>query len=989
MTTKHYTERNFEEHIEEYLLVSGYHSRQPGDYDKTLCLIPAELLTFIQSSQPQAYQQLEKQFGPDTPTKLAERLATEVNKRGTLDVLRNGIKTRGVQFQLTYRRPANQMNPDHWALYRQNRFSVVRQLKYSQKNENSIDMVLFLNGLPIVTAELKNSLTGQFVENAIKQYKEDRLPKGEPFLQYKRCLVHFAVGNEKAFMTTRLQGSKTHFFPFNLDTENPINPTGHKTAYLWEDIWQPDTLLLLISNYLHIQSNTDRTYDAQQGKVVEVTSEAFIFPRYHQLDVVRKVLTAVHQEGAGHSYLIQHSAGSGKSNSIAWLAHQLANLYQHPSDKERLFDSIIVVTDRRVLDSQLQNTIKQFEQTAGVVVPIDKDSQQLKKALEDGKAIIITTLQKFPVISQTTAALKGQKFAVIIDEAHSSQSGESAKHLKQVLSPDTAESTPEEAEFDIEDAIVEEIRLRGRQDHISYFAFTATPKNKTLELFGRQTPDDGPFVAFHNYWMRQAIEENFILDVLKNYTTFERYFKLVKKIEADKEYEKQKALTLLKSHVDLQPHAIEMKTRIMLEHFVSVTANAIQGRGRAMVVTQSKQAAIRYWQAFRKQMAERNLPYKPLVAFTGKVKNTAHEEYTEAKANQLPPKVSIPDALKTPEYRILIVVDKFQTGFDEPLLHTMYVDKKLRDVNAVQTLSRLNRTLWSKGKNDTVVLDFVNTADDIQKAFQPYYQSTLLEDETDPDKLYDLQHDLEKAEVYTAEDVEAFAAVFYDPKVEGERLQPILDRVVDAWKPKPEEDREAFRATLRKYIRFYGFVSQLLTFEDTDLEKLYAFARHLNRKLPRRNNRLPYEIRDAVDLDSFRIEETYKGSIALLEQDSNVPGLSASPGTAVEDEHEQLSIIIELLNETYGINITDEDKVDMSRMKQKLFEHDELAAAMTADNSLTNMEAKFSQLFDQMLLEFVHNKLDLYKKLSEPNVNQQLKRHWFDGAYREYHGGMR
>lgn len=991
----HYTELNFEEHIEEHLLATGYHQRLPGDYNKTLCLIPAELLTFIQTSQPQAYQQLEKQFGPDTATKLAERLATEINKRGTLDVLRNGIKTRGVQFQLYYRRPANQMNPDHWALYRQNRFSLVRQLKYSQKNENSIDLVLFLNGLPLVTAELKNSLTGQFVAEAIKQYKENRIPKGEPFLQYKRCLVHFAVGNEKAFMTTRLQESQTRFFPFNLDSENPINPNGHKTAYLWQDIWQPDTLLLLISNYLHIQSSTDRRYDPQQGKVVEVTSEAFIFPRYHQLDVVRKVLTAVHQEGVGRSYLIQHSAGSGKSNSIAWLVHQLANLYQRPSDKERLFDSIIVVTDRRVLDSQLQNTIKQFEQTAGVVVPIDKDSQQLKKALEDGKAIIITTLQKFPVISQTTAALKGQKFAVIIDEAHSSQSGESAKHLKQVLSPTKVTVTSEsdshldDDDFDIEDAIVEEIRLRGRQDHISYFAFTATPKNKTLELFGRQTPDDGEFVAFHNYWMRQAIEENFILDVLKNYTTFERYFKLVKKIEGDKEYEKQKALTLLKSHVDLQPHAIEMKTRIMLEHFVSVTAIAIQGRGRAMVVTQSKEAAIRYWQAFRQQMKERNLPYKALVAFTGKVKDAASEEFTEAKANKLPPKVSIPDALKTPEFRILIVVDKYQTGFDEPLLHTMYVDKKLRDVNAVQTLSRLNRTLWSKGKNDTVVLDFVNTADEIQKAFQPYYQSTLLEEETDPDKLYDLQHDLEKAEVYTDEDVEAFAAIFYNPQEDGKLLQPILDRVVNAWKPKPKDVRESFRSTLRKYIRFYGFVSQLLTFEDTDLEKLYAFARHLNRKLPRRDNRLPYEIRDAVDLDSFRIEETYKGTIDLLRQDGAVAGMGAAPGTAVEDEHEQLSIIIELLNETYGLNITDDDKVDMSRMKQKLFEHGELAAAMTADNSLTNMEAKFSQLFDQMLLEFVHNKLDLYKKLSEPNVNQQLKRHWFDGAFRQYHGAAR
>jgi type I restriction enzyme R subunit len=989
MPTQDYKEQNFEDHIESHLLASGYHRCIPADYDKSLCLIPAELLAFIQASQPDAYAELEKQFGRHTAARLCQRLAQEVDRRGTLDVLRQGLKTRGVKFDLYYRRPANQMNPDHWQKYSQNRFSVVRQLQYSQKTGDEIDLALFLNGLPIVTAELKNSLTGQFVANAVKQYKQDRLPKGEPFLKYKRCLAHFALGNEQAFMTTHLQGDQTRFFPFNLDSENPANPYGHKTAYLWQDIWQPDILLLLISNYLHLQKNSERVYDAQQGNVVEVTSEAFIFPRYHQLDVVRQLLAAVRQEGAGANYLVQHSAGSGKSNSIAWLAHQLANRYQRPTDKERLFDSIIVVTDRRVLDSQLQNTIKQFEQTAGLVVAVDKHSGQLKEALEKGKAIIVTTLQKFPVISATTAALKGQKFAVIIDEAHSSQSGESAKHLKQTLSPVGAvrePPLPDDEEFDLEDAIVHEIRLRGRQAHISYFAFTATPKNKTLELFGRQTPD-GEFVAFHNYWMRQAIAEGFILDVLKNYTTFERYFKLVKKIEGDKEYEKRKALTLLKSYVDLQPHAIEMKTRIMLEHFVSVTANAIRGRGRAMVATQSKEAAIRYWQAFRQQMKEMNLPYKPLVAFTGKVRDAAGEEYTEASANNLPPKVSIPDAFKTPEYRILIVVDKYQTGFDEPMLHTMYVDKKLRDVNAVQTLSRLNRTM--SGKTNTVVLDFVNTAADILAAFQPYYQTTLLEEETEPDKLYDLQRDLAGREVYSHEDVDDFAAVFFNPAEPGEKLQPILDSVVNAWKQKPQKDREAFRSTLRKFIRFYGFVAQLITFADPDLEKLYAFARHLNRKLPRRDNRLPYEIRDAVDLDSFRIEETYKGNIALLEQDAAIPGLSAAPGASLEDEQELLSVIIQLLNDTFGVNITDEDKVDMGAMKQKLFSHEALAAAMTADNSLANMQAKFNQLFDQMLLEFVHNKLELYKKLSEPNVNQQLKRHWFDGAFRYFHGGSR
>ena len=429
-----YKEIDFEEHIESHLLNSGYHKRTPEEYDKSLCLIPDEVIQFIQATQPKAFKQLEDQYGSETKQKLLERIAREVGKYGVLEVLRKGVTDRGAKFKLAYFKPSSGMNPEHQTLYQGNRFSVVRQLKYSQKNENSIDMVLFLNGLPILTIELKNSLTGQTFEDAIKQYKKDKLPQGEPLLAFKRCLVHFAVGNEQASMTTKLQGDKTHFFPFNKDTENPVNPNGHKTHYLWEDIWQPDTLLELIHNYLHVQEISERSYDPQTDSVIEKTTEAFIFPRYHQLDVVRHILKLVKTDGVGKNYLVQHSAGSGKSNSIAWLAHQLASFYQKPDDTERLFDSIIVVTDRRILDRQLQNTIKQFEQTEGVVKKIDENSAQLKSALETGKAIIVTTLQKFPVISASMTELKGKHFAVIIDEAHSSQSGESAKHLKK-LSP--------------------------------------------------------------------------------------------------------------------------------------------------------------------------------------------------------------------------------------------------------------------------------------------------------------------------------------------------------------------------------------------------------------------------------------------------------------------------------------------------------------------------------------------------------------------------
>ena len=475
----------------------------------------------------------------------------------------------------------------------------------------SLDMVLFLNGIPLITAELKNSLTGQWVKDAIKQYKRDRDPK-EPLFKFKRCLVHFAIGNEKAFMATRLSGFKTRFLPFNLDTENPANSNGHKTAYLWEDIFQTDTLLTLLQNYLHVQTKTEKVYDPKSNQVVPKESQVLIFPRFHQLDVVRKLLNQAKVEGAGHSYLIQHSAGSGKSNSIAWLAHQLASLYQNEDDKERLFDSIIVITDRRVLDRQLQDTIKQYEQVEGVVKKIDQHSSQLKNALETGKDIIITTLQKFPVVAQTATNLKGRRFAILIDEAHSSQSGESSKKVKEVLAGTLEEAEREEPDlFDLEDKLVSEIQTRGVQSHISYFAFTATPKNKTLELFGRKN-EDGHHRAFHIYSMRQAIEEGFILDVLQNYTTFKRYFKLVKSVESDEEYEKKKAVRLLTSYVDLQPHAIETKTRIMLDHFCDSTINQIEGSARGMLVTRSRLHAVKYYLMFRKIMKERGLNFKPL-----------------------------------------------------------------------------------------------------------------------------------------------------------------------------------------------------------------------------------------------------------------------------------------------------------------------------------------------------------------------------------------
>ncbi|MBF0537204.1 MAG: type I restriction endonuclease subunit R [Nitrospirae bacterium] len=977
--TRNYLEQDFEEHIEENLLSCGYHRCLPEGYDRETCLLPAEVLMFIKDTQPNEYKKLEQQYAADTPGKLMYRLSAEISRRGTLHVLRKGISDRGTRFNLVYFKPSSGMNPEHTRLYQQNRFSVVRQLKYSIKNEKSIDMVVFLNGLPVVTMELKNSLTGQMVDEARQQYQKDRDPK-EALLQFKRCLVHLAVGNEQVFMTTKLKGDKTFFLPFNKDTENPVNPNGHKTAYLWQDILTPDTLLSLIQNYLHIQKKTEKYYDPQKG-LQEKEHEAFIFPRYHQLDVTTTLLDSIQKDGVGKSYLVQHSAGSGKSNSIAWLAHQLAGFYQKDSDTARLFDSIVVVTDRRVLDRQLQDTIKQFEQVAGVVCAIDVDARQLKHSLESGRDIIITTLQKFPVISQGITELKGKRFAVIIDEAHSSQSGEGAKHLKETLSTtiDKAEEEDKE-ESDIEETIIKEINARGKQPNISYFAFTATPKNKTLELFGKKTPDGG-FEAHHVYCMRQAIEEGFILDVLENYTTFERYFKLKKKYEGDKEYEKKKAVQLLTSYVDLQPHALEKKTALMLDHFLQHTVDAIQRRGRAMVVTRSRLHAVRYYLEFKRQMEDRGLKFKPLVAFSGTVKDPdSAAEFTETGLNQLPQKVSIPDALKTPDYRILIVAEKFQTGFDEPMLHTMYVDKKLEGVHAVQALSRLNRTM--RGKSETTVLDFVNNPEDILTSFQPYYQTTLLEGETDPNKLYDIKTELEQFDLYTKADVDEFAAIFFNEKVPRELLQPTLDKIIESWRHRQENVREDFRGRLKSYFRLYGFLSQLITFTDVDLEKLYVFTRSLSRKLPPRDSKIPYEIRDAVDLDSFRIQQTFKGKIALDKTDGEVkpPGTDVPPRK--EGEKDLLSNIIRKLNDTYGINITEEDKIDVEKIHQKHQENQELKDVMDGNNTKENKRFISDKVINDLLMEFVNDKLELYKKLTEkPEVNAYIKQEWFD----EYH----
>ena len=979
-----YTETDFEDHIEGYLNQSGYRSLQSTDYDKSLCLIPNETLKFIQDTQPEEYQKLERQHGEDTPQKLTLRISKQIKSRGVLDVLRKGVKDRGCSFDLTYFRPSSGMNPTHKKLYNQNRFSLIRQLHYSERNEKSLDMTLFLNGQPLVTMELKNSLTGQTVTDGEKQYRTDRDPR-EPLFQFKRCLVHFAVGNEKVSMTTHLQGDATRFFPFNKDIENPVNPDGHKTSYLWEDILHPNNLMELINNFIHEQETTEKVYDPRIGAVKDVKHRVLVFPRYHQLDVIRKLKAAiVEAKGVGHNYLIQHTTGSGKSNSIAWLAHLLTHLYRSPTDTNRIFASIIVVTDRRVLDKQLQETIKQVAQVDGVVHPVVKNSAQLKGYLESGKSIIISTIQKFSVIAEEIGKLKSKTFAVIIDEAHSSQSGESARNLRISLSQGIELGVTEDDADEVSDIdarIIEEMEQRRMQDHISYFGFSGTPKNKTLELFGQKN-EDGKFVPFHVYSMHQSISEGFTLDVLQNYTTFKRYFELVKSVPEDKEYEKARTLRTLTNYVDLQHHSIEIKTRIMLEHFTARTAKTIEGKGRAMLVTPSRLHCVRYKLEFDKQMKEMGLSYGCLVAFSDTVHDTDNgQDYTENGMNALPPSTSIADSFKDPQYRILIVASKFQTGFDEPMLQTMYVDKRLDGLQCVQTLSRLNRV--ATGKTDTLVLDFVNEPEQVQEAFQQYYQTTTLAQETDPNRLYDLQSQLDGFDLYDEETIEEFCSIFYESSRPDELLQGILDGVVERWSALETDDKEEFRSTLQSYIRLYGYISQLITFTDVGLEKLYVFGRSLNKKLPKRDHPDLQDVQESVDLDSFRVQKMHENlQLSLEAEDSEVEGIGSDIATVREPEQDFLSNIINVLNNAHQTDFTTEDKVDIATIHQKVHENEELRQVIEGDNTETNKWYKFEQVVEDILLGFVNSKLELFTKLSQPEVKADLKRQLYQ-AYLE------
>lgn len=968
-------EINFEKAIEEYLLgTKEYTKGNPKNFNRELALDTKVMIDFVKNTQADKWALMTKRHGKNVEQAFINRLVTELDKRGMLDVLRKGITDLGVHVKLAYFKPGSNMNKALSALYEENNLQITRQLKYSLSNENSIDMVILLNGLPIVTIELKNPLTGQTYKNAISQYQNDRNPKELLLAFKKRALVHFAVDPNEVWMTTKLAKLDTLFLPFNRGYKNGAgNPPvkgDFKTSYLWKEVLRRDSLLDIIGRFIQNKKN-ERT-----------KKEVLIFPRYHQLDVVRYLIDDVYQNGSGKNYLIQHSAGSGKSNSIAWLAHHLENL--HDENDEVVFNSIIVITDRKVLDKQLQSDIYNMDHTSGVVVKVDKNAKQLTDSLEKGDRIIVCTLQKFPFVDVNRIATEGRRFAIIVDEAHSSQSGKASGKLKEVLADiskqgDTAiedklhkfaleESKIEDSELDVDEELAEEIRreidTHGKQKNLSFFAFTATPKQKTLEIFGIRDQLGKP-VPCHIYSMKQAIEEGFIFDVLANYTTYKTYFQLGKKVVDDPEYAKNQANKALGKYMSLHPHNLAQKTEIIIEHFRNHVRKKIGGKAKAMLVTGSRLHAVRYFFEFDRYIKKKGYTdLGILVAFSGIVKDGG-EEYTEEGVNGFP-ESELVDKFDSVEYQLLLVAEKYQTGFDQPLVHTMYVDKKLSGVKAVQTLSRINRTCT--GKIDTFILDFVNTKEEIQQAFEDYYVSTTVEETTDPNTIYEFKSYLDRFMIYSTKDIDNFSKIFFKSKkkqgnIDLGHLNSILDQIVENYEDiESKEDQQDFKYVLVKFVRLYAFLTNIINLEDEMLHKFYVFAKGLVRKLPKEEGERVPDIASDVNLQYYRIQKEFEGSIELSEDEGILNNSTSGTGIPVEEEKEKLSEILKNLNERLGTNFTEMDKV-LEQLVEDAAKNEELV--VRAKNPLDLFKIIYKENIMDIVLERMTQNQDFALKYLE------------------------
>jgi type I restriction enzyme R subunit len=976
------TERKFEGAIEAWLLRhGGYVKSDPRTFDRALGLDPGEVLTFVTATQPDERRELAARHGGDEAwrTTFLKRLAAELDERSTVDVLRHGVKDLGVEIRLAYFRPAHGLTPELVARYEANRLVLVRQLAYAADETKTIDLALFLNGIPVATAELKNPLTGQNVEHAIAQYRGDRDPANVTLA--RRAVVHFAVDPDLVAMTTRLAGEATQFLPFNRGSEeggagNPFNPGGHRTAYLWEQVWEREAWLDLLARFVHVVR-------PEKGPPAEKRAKArVVFPRFHQWDAVRKLETDAREHGAGRSYLIEHSAGSGKSNSIAWLAHRLSSL--HDTADQKVFDKVVIITDRLVLDRQLQETVYQLEHVHGVVVRIDRDSSQLAEALAGVQArIIVTTLQKFPYVLDKIEALPARRYAVIVDEAHSSQTGEAAADLRRALSLEAAEAeeSAEEAERgDGQDLLARSLSGRGRPGNLSFFAFTATPKAKTLELFGTpvETAEGLRYRPFHLYSMRQAVDEGFILDVLANYTTYKTYFRIEKAVGDDPEYDKARARRAIARFVTLHPHNLAQRAEIVVEHFRAHTAKKIGGKAKAMVVTSSRLHAVRYKLALDAYIAERGYDMRTLVAFSGKVLDEG-DEFTEPGMNAFPESETA-ERFGSDDYQVLIVAEKFQTGFDQPLLHTMYVDKVLTGLNAVQTLSRLNRILPPE-KTDTFVLDFRNEAEEIQEAFRPWYEATEAVP-TDPNLLYDTHRALWDFGVLREDEIETgVQALLAVTETSGHgAVYAALDPARARFLELDEEVQDAFRDLLARFVSLYAFISQIVAYVDRQLERDYLYARALLACLPgQAAERL--DLGSEVELTHLKIAQTYEGSASLDEGGGEVVAIFSGRGPEHEPESERLSRIVDVMNERFGLELGDTDQLLFDQFEES-WAADESLAARARNNDFQN----FRLVFDRAFLDTVVGRMDdneeIFKRiLDEPAFRQTVLDHYAERLY--------
>ena len=987
-------EKQFEANIEEYLIspAGGFTKANDMGYDPTMALDIHTLVEFVKATQPIMWQRFEKQCNSDPYKKFYKCFEDAVQTDGVLSVLRHGFKHRGMDFRVCYFKPESTLNQVAVQHYNQNICQCIRQWHYSAQNHNSVDMMLAVNGIPVIAIELKNQLTGQSVDNAKLQWQYDRDFRESAFRFNHRVLAFFAVDLYEAWMATELKGSDTYFLPFNQGSNGPGNDGGagnpqaegddYVTSYIWKDVLNKDSMMDIIQKFISLEVTKEKKKDAN-GAETTVTKKRLIFPRYHQLDVVRKLITDVRENGSGQNYLIQHSAGSGKSNSIAWTAYRLASL--HDAANEPIFTSVVIVTDRRNLDAQLQETVTGFDHTLGTVCAIDekKSSKDLRDALNAGKRIIVTTLQKFPVIYEEVDDTKGKRFAIIVDEAHSSQTGSSAMKLKVALA-DTSDALKEYAELegkaedellDDNDRLVREMISHGKHENLSFFAFTATPKGQTLEIFGTEY-EDGSFHPFHIYSMRQAIEEGFILDVLQNYMTYKTCYQIAKNIPENPEVPQSKAMKMIKKFEELHPYNIQQKSAIIVETFRDITKHKIKGKGKMMVVTSSRLAAVRYYHEIKRYLETNGYhDVEILAAFSGSIKDPedpSEKEWTESNINVdskgNPVSESQTKQVFHDEGNILIVAEKYQTGFDEPLLHTMIVDKKLRGVKAVQTLSRLNRT--HPDKSDTLIIDFVNTKDDILKAFQPFYQETYLAEEINTDLIYKTQKMLREFKIYDDIDIKIVTAIYFDEnKRKANKTQAAITNallpVQKKYNDLNQEQRYQFRKTCRTFVKWYGYISQITRMFDKDLHDEYIFCSYLAKIVPP-DPSIPFDLGNKVKLEYYSLEKTFEGSIMMVKETAGEYGSAkVKKPVKMTETLSPLEQVIQKINEQFVGDFTEGDKVVIAALHEKLKNNKKLQKSAQTDGQQIFEKNIFPQLFDDAAQEAYIESTETYTKLFE------------------------